>query len=71
VSSLPKNTDESASPIRAMRVPDACRSLGISKSQLYRELRAGRLIARKCGSVTLIPTDSADKWLNSLPEKAA
>jgi excisionase family DNA binding protein len=70
---LPSNItpEESASPVRALRVADACRSLSISKSQLYREMAAGRLRAVKCGAITLIPAEAADAWLNSLPSKAA
>jgi excisionase family DNA binding protein len=69
---LPSITaEETASPIRALRVADACRSLSISKSQLYREMAAGRLRAVKCGAITLIPAEAADAWLNSLPNKAA
>jgi excisionase family DNA binding protein len=55
--------------IKAYRVGDACRVFSISKSQLYRELAAGRLRAVKCGSITLIPVEAADAWLNSLPSR--
>jgi excisionase family DNA binding protein len=52
-----------------MRVPDACRTLGISKSALYREIAARRLEARKAGSVTLITTEAINAWLAALPTK--
>lgn len=54
-----------------MRPSAACRWLGISKSALYREIAAKRLRAVKCGAITLIPTEAAEAWLNSLPSKAA
>jgi hypothetical protein len=38
----------------------------ISRSQVYEEIKAGRLTARKCGSRTLITT-SPKAWLDSLP----
>jgi excisionase family DNA binding protein len=53
--------------VLAMRVPEACASLSISKSKLYLEVAAGRLRAVKCGSRTLIPVEAADAWLRSLP----
>jgi excisionase family DNA binding protein len=56
--------------VRALRVADACKVLGISKSALYREIAAHRLEARKAGSITLIPVASADAWLAGLPSKA-
>jgi excisionase family DNA binding protein len=52
-----------------MRVPNACRALGISKSALYREIAANRLQARKAGSVTLITIEAINAWLASLPTK--
>ena len=45
--------------------------LGISRSKAYEEIAAGRLIARKCGSRTLITYASAQAWLTSLPALAA
>ena len=40
---------------------------GIGRTKTYEEINAGRLTAVKCGSRTLIPITSAEKWLNSLP----
>jgi excisionase family DNA binding protein len=68
---LPPTNAEETAPVRAMRPSAACRWLGISKSALYREIAAKRLRAVKCGAITLIPTESAEAWLSSLPSKAA
>jgi hypothetical protein len=34
----------------------------------YAEIKAGRLIARKCGNRTLIAKADERAWLNSLPK---
>ena len=39
---------------------------GIGRTKTYGEINSGRLRAVKCGRRTLIPTESAEKWLNSL-----
>jgi excisionase family DNA binding protein len=62
---------EAVEPIKAYRVGEACRVLSISKSQLYRELAAGRLRAKKAGAITLIPTKAVDAWLEGLPDVPA
>lgn len=55
----------------ALTVKGACATLSISRTTLYEEIAAGRLIAKKSGTKTLIPTTSAKAWLDSLPAKAA
>jgi excisionase family DNA binding protein len=65
------NPEPEAPTIKAYRVGDACRVLSISKSQLYRELAAGRLRAKKAGAITLIPATSVNDWLNGLPDVPA
>ena len=67
MASTSETIESGATPIKAYRISDACRALSISRSALYRELAAGRLVARKCGGMTLIPATSVDAWLNSLP----
>lgn len=64
-------TLEGANPIKAFRISAACRALSISRSALYRELAAGRLEARKAGTITLIPAASVDAWLANLPSLPA
>jgi excisionase family DNA binding protein len=65
--STPANVE--TTEVRAMRVPNACSALGISKSALYREIAAGRLQAKKAGSITLIPIEALSAWLANLPTK--
>ena len=45
----------------------AARRLGICRSQLYLELRAGRIRAKKLGRRTLIERSEQAKWLAALP----
>ena len=47
----------------------AAKRLGICRAQLYVELAAGRLVARKAGRRTLILRDEQDRWLAALPLK--
>lgn len=42
----------------------------IGRTQFYKEINEGRLIAHKVGSKTLITKRNADAWLASLPEAA-
>lgn len=47
----------------------AARRMGIGRSQLYRELAAGRITARKVGRRTLFERTEQARWLASLPTK--
>lgn len=49
-------------------VPEACRIIGISRSELYRKLAAGVLRAKKCGTKTLVDIPHALEWIRSLPD---
>ena len=49
----------------------AAARLGICRAQLYRELAAGRIVARKAGRRTLIERTEQRRWLAELPIKAA
>jgi hypothetical protein len=40
---------------------------GISRSQAYLEIRAGRLIARKVGTRTIITREDGAAWRSALP----
>src|SRR6266478_1654920 len=51
----------------ARTVKDFCRAYGISKSETYRLLAAGRLCAVKAGATTLITEESAKTWFLGLP----
>jgi hypothetical protein len=43
---------------------------GICRVSVYRELKQGRLSARKLGRRTLIPSVEAQRWFQSLPAYA-
>jgi hypothetical protein len=52
---------------RAFRIDEFAQRNSISRSQVYIELKAGRLNARKAGSATLITVEDETAWLASLP----
>lgn len=52
----------------AYRPAQAAKRMGISRSQLYLEMRGGRIKAHKLGSATLIAATEIDRWLAELPE---
>lgn len=54
-------------PPLAYSVEETLRLLGICRPQLYKEIRAGRLVARKLGRRTLIPADEVRRYLDALP----
>lgn len=45
---------------------DAARMLGIGKTKLYEEIRAGRIQAKKLGRRTLIPVQVLYDWIEKL-----
>lgn len=49
----------------------AAARLGCCRAQIYRELGAGRLTARKLGRRTLIERSEQQRWLSALPVMAA
>lgn len=51
----------------AISVKEFCGLYGISSSQTYVEIAAGRLRATKCGRKTLILRKDANRWLAALP----
>lgn len=53
---------------RAFSISDFCRRYGIGRTNVYREIAAGRLGAVKVGRRTLITRDAAEAWLAALPE---
>ncbi|TCM12024.1 excisionase family DNA binding protein [Novosphingobium sp. PhB165] len=42
----------------AVRIPEACRLTGISRSKLYELIADGQIEIAKIGSMTLVPMDS-------------
>lgn len=49
----------------------AAARLGICRAQLYKEMAAGRIAARKAGRRTLIERVEQARWLSALPLKAS
>lgn len=48
------------------RVPNAARRMGVSVSQVYREVKAGRLLLVKLGErASGIPSAAVDAWVQS------
>lgn len=52
---------------KAFSVREVCKICGIGRSTFYAALGAGALNAVKLGRRTLVPAESLDAWLNSLP----
>jgi hypothetical protein len=52
---------------RAFRIEEFAHRNSISRAQVYIELKAGRLNARKVGSATLITIEDESAWLGALP----
>jgi excisionase family DNA binding protein len=59
--------EELSSDKRALTVDEFMAAYGPGRTTTYEEIKAGRLKALKLGRKTLIPRDSADAWLASLP----
>ena len=53
---------------KASTVAEFANAHNISRSQAYLEISAGRLVARKVGSRTLITAEDAAAWRQSLPK---
>jgi excisionase family DNA binding protein len=53
--------------VGGLSVEEAARFLGIGRSLIFEEIKAGRLIARKAGRRTIITYDDAVAYLHSLP----
>lgn len=41
---------------------------GIGITKTYSEIKSGRLVARKCGTRTIITVDDERAWLQNLPK---
>jgi hypothetical protein len=52
---------------RSFRIDEFAHRNSISRAQVYIELNAGRLNARKVGSATLITLEDENEWLRALP----
>lgn len=61
---LPPQSPLSLEPI-SMRVPDACRFTGVSRSTLYLLIARGEVEVVKVGSATLVLTESLRELIES------
>lgn len=52
-------------------IEQAMAALGVGKSFIYAELRAGRLRSIKAGRRTLIPVESLREWLQAREAEAS
>jgi hypothetical protein len=50
---------------------DFADAIGVGRSKLYAEIKAGRLKAKKVGSRTIITSAAAHTYLAALPDLAA
>lgn len=55
----------------AYDVATAARIMGVSKSTVFNELKAGRIAAKKLGRKTLLTRAAIDAWLANLPARTA
>lgn len=56
---------------RVLRIEEAARALGISRSLVYDLIRSGQLRSFKVGSRRLIPAAAIDEAIATLSEEAA
>ena len=56
--------------VLAFTVPDACKALGIGRTNLYRLIGEGQLQARALGGRTVIPAESLRAFMAGLPPAA-
>jgi excisionase family DNA binding protein len=52
---------------RAFSIEEFCQRFGIGRTSVYREIKLGRLRARKIGRRTVILEDDAEDWSRRLP----
>ncbi len=52
----------------AHTINDACVISGVSRTTIYEAIKAGALVARKCGNRTLIRHDDLKSWIDALPK---
>lgn len=57
--------------VLALSVPDAARAAARSRARMFELIRDGAIKAKKDGASTIITIDELQRWLSSLPERAA
>ncbi len=55
----------------ALSIPEFCHAVGIGRSRVYEEIKAGRLRILKCGRRTLIANEAVTEWLARLSTERA
>ena len=55
---------------KALTVRDTINTIRIGRSKLYREMKEGRIVARKIGRKTVFLADEVERYLASLPVAA-
>lgn len=55
---------------KALSVRDAMNTIRIGRTKLYREMKEGRIVARKIGRKTVFLADEVERYLSSLPVAA-
>jgi hypothetical protein len=55
----------------ASSIPEFSQRNGIGESTTYKEIRTGRLVARKVGRRTIITNDDERAWRDNLPRLQA
>ena len=63
---LVSSDDQALDPI-AIRIPEAIRISGLSRSEIYRRAGRGQIILLKCGKSTLVEYHSLRATIASLP----
>ena len=63
------NASEGAAPgfAVALGIEDAARAAGISRTQLYQEMRTGRLASKKIGKRRVVTPEALRAWINATP----
>jgi excisionase family DNA binding protein len=51
-------------PLKARRIPDACRATGISRSTLYKLASQGKVKLVKIGNRTVVPETEIDRLVS-------
>lgn len=57
----------STAPEIVLTLTEFCKRTKMGRTKAYEEIRAGRLIARKCGKRTIVTADEERRYLDSLP----
>ncbi len=68
---MPNNATDAATAAAteplAVRIPDARRLSGFSRSEIYRRASRGEIVLLKCGRTTLVDVTSLREAIASLP----